>query len=130
MQSSLEGYTSQCTMALFLCLQWITNPFWFRDPDFLGNLRVEHGTFLLIVELVAPTVLDSLYHLSGSVWQSKEFKVAVVLYHLGHGGTWRMTANTCGIGVSTAKLYVQHFSAAVITHGKPLYSQVQTDCCK
>ncbi len=32
-----------------------------------------------------------------------------------------MTANACGIGVSTAKGYVQLFAAAVIQHWKPVY---------
>ncbi len=103
-------------------LLWISYPFWFTDPDFKHNLRVTHSTFLRIVELVSASVLDSVHPLTGTVRQTKEFKVAVALYHLGHGGTWRTTANTCGIGLSTAKGYVKLVAAAVISHGKPLYA--------
>ncbi len=96
--------------------RWISDPFWFTDPDFKRNMRVSHSTFLRIVELVSASVRDSIHPLTGRVRQTKEFKVAVALYHLGHGGTWRMTANTCAIGISTAKGYVQQVVAAVITY--------------
>jgi len=101
--------------------RWISDPFWFNDPDFRRNLRVSHPTFLRICELVAPTFTDSINPCTGRVRETKEFKVACALYHFGHGCTWWMTANVCGIGLSTAKGYVKQFAAAVIAHGKPLY---------
>jgi hypothetical protein len=101
--------------------QWVTDPFWFDDPEFRRNLRVSHSTFLRIVDLVKPSVRDSVNPLTGAVLQKAEFKVAVGLYHLGHGGTWRMTANACGIGLSTAEGYVRLFANAIILHGKPVY---------
>ncbi len=82
---------------------------------------VSHSTFLHIVDLVSASVQDSIHPLTGRVQQTREFKVAVALYPLGHGGTWQMTAKTCAIGISTAKGYMQKVVAAVITHGKPWY---------
>eukprot|EP00961_Rhodomonas_salina_P105447 1419806-Rhodomonas_salina.1 len=35
---------------------WITDPFWFEDPDFKLNIRVSHKTFLHIVDLVTISV--------------------------------------------------------------------------
>ncbi len=48
-------------------LRWISDPFWFTDPDFKRNLRVTHSTFLRIVELVSASVLDSVHPLTGTV---------------------------------------------------------------
>jgi hypothetical protein len=38
---------------------WVTDPFWFEDPDFKRNLRVSHATFLRIVSIVSDSVKDS-----------------------------------------------------------------------
>eukprot|EP00961_Rhodomonas_salina_P010610 142561-Rhodomonas_salina.1 len=69
--------------------------------EFKLNLLLSHSTFLelRLVKLLAPDVLDSVNQLTGHVYVTKEFKVAVALHHLGH------TANCCstGIGVATAK---------------------------
>ncbi len=48
-------------------LLWISDPFWFNDPDFRCNLRVSHSTFLRICELVAPTITDSINPCTGRV---------------------------------------------------------------
>jgi hypothetical protein len=101
--------------------RWITDEFWFSDPEFRSNLRVSHSTFLRIVQMVSATVTDSVNLVTGTVKQTREFKVAVGLYHLGHGGTWRTTANVAGIGLTTAKAYVESFAGVVIRHGKPVY---------
>ena len=99
----------------------IEDPFWWNDIDFQKNLRVTHPTFVHIVELLEKDVTDSVNPISGAVVQKKEFKVAVFLYHLGHGGTWRTTANVAKIGVSTARKYVRKVAAAVVKCIKPIY---------
>jgi len=114
MQSKPRGRQSQIE-------QWISDPFWFTDCEFRRNLRVTHNTFLHIVQMVQSDVKDSVNPLTGKVVRRKEFKVAVYLYHLGHGGTWRTTANVAAIGVSTARKYVMGAAAAVVKHMKPRY---------
>jgi hypothetical protein len=52
---------------------------------------------------------------------TKEFKVAVGLYHMGHSGTWRTTSNVCGIGLATARSYTKLFANAVVNLLKPVY---------
>jgi hypothetical protein len=109
--------------------QWVTNPFWFEDPEFPSNLSVSHGTFLSIVEIVKHRARDSVNPLTGAVREKAEFKVAVGLYHLGHCCTWRTTSNACCIGLTTAEVYVWQFASAIILHGKPdilrLFQRVQ-----
>ena len=99
----------------------VGDPFWWTDIDFQKNLRVTHPTFLHIVELLGTDVADSVNPLTGAVLQKKEFKVVVFLYYLGHGGTWRTTANVAGIGVATARKYVRTVAAAVVKCIKPIY---------
>eukprot|EP00961_Rhodomonas_salina_P087764 1180518-Rhodomonas_salina.1 len=101
--------------------RWITDPFWFDDPEFKSNLLLSHCTFLELVKLLAPDVQDSVNQLTGHVYATKEFKVAVALYHLGHGGTCCSTANCCSIGVATVKRYTKLVVGAIIKHAKPLY---------
>ncbi len=100
--------------------RWITDPFWWDDPEFKLNLHMSHGTFLHIVKSLEGSLRDSVNPLTGQVRVMKEFKVAVGLYHLGHGGTWQSTSNVCGIGISTSRSYVKLFVAAVVAVLKPL----------
>ncbi len=88
---------------------------------FKRNLQVSHATFLRIVSLVKDSVRDSINPLTGAIREKAELKVAVGLYHLGHCGTWRTTANVCWIGLCTAKRYIKLFTAAITLHGKPQY---------
>eukprot|EP00961_Rhodomonas_salina_P237696 3213109-Rhodomonas_salina.1 len=101
--------------------RWITDPFWFEDPEFKRNLSVSHTTFLHVVDLVKGTVHDSVNRRSGHVYATKEFKVAVALYYLGHGGTWSNLSNVASIGLSTAKSYAKIVCGAIISHCKQLY---------
>ena len=114
MQSKPRGRQSQIE-------NWISDPFWFTDADFCRNLCVTHRTFEHIVLMVQSDITDSVNPLTGRILCRKEFKVAVYLYHLGHGGTWRMTGNVAAIGVATARKYVITVAAAVVKHMKARY---------
>ena len=100
---------------------WITDPFWFEDIEFRRNMRMTHRTFVHLVEMVAPDVKDSVHNKSGHIYATKEFKVAVCLYYLGHGSTWRNLANVAQIGVATARKYTKLVCGAVIARVKPTY---------
>ncbi len=45
--------------------QWVTDLFWFEDPEFQHNLSVSHLTFLWIVSIVKESVRDSMNPLTG-----------------------------------------------------------------
>ncbi len=108
-----------------MVMLWITDTFWFVDPEIKDNLCMSHCKLLHIVHYLQGQIKDSLNLLSGTVKVSKEFKVGVGLYYLGHGGTWQSLSNLCCIGLSSAKgsciRYVKLFASAVVAVLKPAY---------
>jgi hypothetical protein len=66
--------------------RWISDPFWFSDPDFKHNMQVRHATFLHIVELVSGTVTDSVHPLTGRVRQTRELRLQLPCITSGMGG--------------------------------------------
>lgn len=83
------------------------------DNHFRAQLRVSRAVFAIIAEGVRPLLPDNQCRNVG-LRHTTEFKLAVCMYHLAHGGSFLQTANAAGIGIATARNYVLASCLAIV----------------
>ncbi len=76
--------------------------------------------------LVSSNVQDSVNLLSGCVFATKEFKVAVAPSYSRHGDTWQTLSNIAKIGMTTVKAYTKLICGAVVACVKKLFMPLGT----
>jgi hypothetical protein len=90
------------------------------NSEFKKRLRLSRPVFNMIVEklTVAGCVKDNRC-LRTDRQVTAEFKIAVAIMHLAHGGTWWQTGFSAGISPETAELYTKQVCEAIVEVLKP-----------
>ena len=102
---------------------YVSDGQWAESPVFRNCMCMTYGSFLtLCVTLLSGGFMgDTISGLNGQVQGTLEFRVAISLYYLGHGGTLAQTADVAGIGMTSVQRYVDTFCKAVQQGLKPQY---------
>ena len=83
------------------------------DNHFKAQLRVSRAVFAIVADGVRPLLPDNQCR-NLALRHTTEFKLAVCIYHLAHGGSFLQTANAAGIGIATARKYVMAGCLAIV----------------
>ena len=92
------------------------------NSEFKKRLRLSRPVFNMIVDkLVAAGCVKDNKCSRTDRHVTAEFKVAVAIMHLAHGGTWWQTGFSAGIAPDTAEFYTKEVCQAIIQVLKPEY---------
>ena len=97
------------------------------DREWQKHFRLKRPVFnYLVQKLVSNACIADNICRSQKRQITAEFKVAVAIFHLAHGGTWFQTAMAAGISADTVRMYTRSVCEGIVEFIRPEYMRKPT----